>query len=95
MRKGREKYMYYDEAGREVHVFEDEFGEETTVREYRPEDYLPSGHQWCPNCLKEMIHKNDIWECEECGFYLTDDEADPGLPSLAAAIDYHEENGWS
>ena len=90
-----EEYIYYDEAGREVHVFKDEFGNDIHVIQYRAIDNIFTGHQWCPECLKELTHYEGYWKCDICGFNISDEEVEEtnGIPSLAAALDYRDEYG--
>lgn len=78
-----EEGIQYDGAGNEVHIFNGPLGK-MFIKKLSSLDWLPTGEQYCPDCHVQLVHRDGYWECEECKYSITDDEADngDGYPTL-------------
>lgn len=83
-----EEGIQYDGAGNEIHIFNGPLGK-AFVKKLSAINWLPTGEQYCPDCHCLMTHTDDYWECDECRYTITDDEADngDGYPTLDATYE--------
>ena len=82
-----------NEIGQESHVLDGDNGP-MIIKELDPTIWLHTGKQWCPDCHKELTHKDGYWECDECLYSITDEECEygDGYPTLESTYenDYEE-----
>lgn len=81
----------YEDHGSTVHVLEGDDGI-VEVEKVSMADFLPTGEQWCPDCHVKCEERDggEWFECPECNWSITADEAEEfgGYPTLNSS--YHK-----
>ena len=92
-RKETPKDIIKNDIGEEIHVYDGPLGE-VRVKDYNPTDYLYHGEQWCPNCKIQTINMGGYFECPNCGWSITETEAEDGEGFSSLKATYEEDFGY-
>ncbi len=87
-RKQSEKIIK-NTIGEEIHIFDDGI----RIKKISMFSRLPSGQQFCPNCHKPIVHKNNYWECMICNYSITDNEVQNGYGYPTEESSYDNDYG--
>lgn len=85
--------VFHNVIGEEIHEVDGQHGK-MLIKRISHSAWEYTGVQWCPECHIEIIRKEGYFECPQCKYSITDEEAEcgDGYPTLESTYedDYEE-----
>lgn len=76
-KKKQTEQLALNTIGEEIHIFDGPNGK-ARIKKVSMFSRIPTDFQFCPDCHKPIIHKNNFWECDICNYSITDEEVKNG-----------------